>query len=548
MGTNDRSSSVITRLPARLSCGSPRALPPSVCSLHRVNVPRCSLMSRILSTRNLKDNPNAKASTAASIPSKISFTCREDQRERRPSTSETASSSDLSGDDASGSHEFGGAEKAEVADESYSEIGEEISETDTRPSPSHLNHARKDFDYDDNLEKSSWTDLDLSIIVSLISPLGSWLFGHDHVKNLFVILLLIFYLQQLITVPWRLYHSSRPRRPSPHIPAARKADDHHVRLARSELRLHELFYLMLTLASPFLGAFMLRKVVATVTGNDSMSWFSTNLFVLATCIRPWAHLVSRLRKRTRDLHDVIHYPSPEIQLIAEGHFEVVLKRMETLERELKNVKRVMAVRSNVNQAQEEMFGVVEDMEKTIKRQERKAEATRSSTDARLADLEATILRLESGRQLRERRPIGSTNAGALMRQLAFDVLELPHAIWTTVTVGHLRKTNPSLARTERDTIDVDRPSSSNHSHITQVKRNPRLETIPEYGDESNMVFVSANGGPRSGKRKPFRQPDIQSQTHNFSLVDFLLQVMLSPYHFSIRLLVALVPPVQKIFS
>ena len=44
----------------------------------------------------------------------------------------------------------------------------------------------------------SWTDLDLSIIVALVSPIGNWLTGGDHIKNLFLIILLIFYLHQLI--------------------------------------------------------------------------------------------------------------------------------------------------------------------------------------------------------------------------------------------------------------------------------------------------------------------------------------------------------------
>lgn len=55
----------------------------------------------------------------------------------------------------------------------------------------------------------SWTDLDLSIVVALVSPIGNWLTGGDHMKNIFLIILLIFYLHQIIeststTIPaWR---------------------------------------------------------------------------------------------------------------------------------------------------------------------------------------------------------------------------------------------------------------------------------------------------------------------------------------------------------
>lgn len=46
--------------------------------------------------------------------------------------------------------------------------------------------------------KSSWTDLDLSVVVALAAPIGNWLTGNDHLKNLFLILLLIIYLHKLI--------------------------------------------------------------------------------------------------------------------------------------------------------------------------------------------------------------------------------------------------------------------------------------------------------------------------------------------------------------
>lgn len=48
---------------------------------------------------------------------------------------------------------------------------------------------------------TSWADLDLSIIVACVSPIGNWLTGGDHIKNLFLIILLIFYLHQLIEGP-----------------------------------------------------------------------------------------------------------------------------------------------------------------------------------------------------------------------------------------------------------------------------------------------------------------------------------------------------------
>lgn len=47
-------------------------------------------------------------------------------------------------------------------------------------------------------EARSWSDLDVSMIIALLSPVGNWLTGSDHVKNLFLLILLVFYLHQLI--------------------------------------------------------------------------------------------------------------------------------------------------------------------------------------------------------------------------------------------------------------------------------------------------------------------------------------------------------------
>ena len=50
----------------------------------------------------------------------------------------------------------------------------------------------------------SWTDLNMSIIVALISPIGNWLTGSDHVKHLCLLLLLVYYLHQLIEGEYNL--------------------------------------------------------------------------------------------------------------------------------------------------------------------------------------------------------------------------------------------------------------------------------------------------------------------------------------------------------
>ena len=60
-------------------------------------------------------------------------------------------------------------------------------------SPSHVvTSVNEDINIDSSL------GYDLSIVVALVSPIGNWLTGGDHVKNVLLMLLLIFYLHQVV--------------------------------------------------------------------------------------------------------------------------------------------------------------------------------------------------------------------------------------------------------------------------------------------------------------------------------------------------------------
>lgn len=60
--------------------------------------------------------------------------------------------------------------------------------------------------------------------------------------------------------------------------------------------------------TPFLGVLLLRYGATLLGGNNSLTWFSTGLFVLATGLRPWRHLVQLIVTRTDSLHDIVHHP------------------------------------------------------------------------------------------------------------------------------------------------------------------------------------------------------------------------------------------------
>ncbi|KAG1750488.1 uncharacterized protein EDB91DRAFT_1107718 [Suillus paluster] len=233
-----------------------------------------------------------------------------------------------------------------------------------------------------------WYEFDISVIIALVPPIGNWLTGGDHVKNLLLILLLIFYLHQIIEVPWSLYHLSRPRRRSPDLPRPQTSEqDPYHQLASSELHKLEVFYLFLTVLSPLLGALILRTIIISVAGPETISWFSTSLFILATGIRPWKHAVERLRQRTKDLHTVIHYPpasSPDTQ----SQIEALTARIAGLDAQLKECKETVKLLT------EDIFdhveGAVQGLERSIRKQDKKNDAVYSAQGSRLETVEQNV--------------------------------------------------------------------------------------------------------------------------------------------------------------
>ncbi|RDB18292.1 hypothetical protein Hypma_000549 [Hypsizygus marmoreus] len=251
---------------------------------------------------------------------------------------------------------------------------------DTKNLPEYADHARSP----DSPNTRAWYEFDLAVVVALVSPIGNWLTGGDHIKNLFLIILLIFYLHQIIEVPWELYRKARPRRRAPNIPPS-KVDEKYKQIATSELHALELFFLALTAASPFFGALFLRYATAAVLGEDSVSWFSTALFVMATGMRPWSHLVERFNRRTTDLHDVIHYPSPNINAEdVQAQMADMLKRIAYLERSLAKTK------TKFVDATEEVYEYVDHAVDSVDRSVRKHDKKYDKQDAKIKDLEHTI--------------------------------------------------------------------------------------------------------------------------------------------------------------
>ena len=299
-------------------------------------------------------------------------------------------------------------------------------------------------------------------------------------------------------------------------------------------------YLFLAALAPFLGVFFLRTVIQTITGEDAAPWFSTTVFVLASSLRPWSHIVSRLRHRVRDLHEAIHYPSPESQLIADSRIQAIHSHVEELELELERVKRTMVLGHAVKEAHDEIFDALEDVERTVKKQDRKAEVNRSHTETRLAELETIVTRLETE---------GKTfdQSGFVLRRLLTDLTLLPRHLWDVLPFIH-RFQSPTPAVTT-DKGKGSTATSNYHTYSPTSRRPPRLETIPENGGPGVVFIPPNNGNPQRTvlrRRRPTRYPE--SPKESDSPLTLFSQTVLLPYYLSLRLLAVVFPPIKTAIS
>lgn len=73
--------------------------------------------------------------------------------------------------------------------------------------PSSSSHWKKDARSPMSPNTRAWYEFDLAVVVALVSPIGNWLTGGDHIKNLLLVVLLIFYLHQIIESGSPLSHT-----------------------------------------------------------------------------------------------------------------------------------------------------------------------------------------------------------------------------------------------------------------------------------------------------------------------------------------------------
>ncbi|CAG8498287.1 10711_t:CDS:2 [Ambispora leptoticha] len=231
------------------------------------------------------------------------------------------------------------------------------------------------------------------ILFAIIPPMGALVYGKSDVWSDFLLLLLIaFYLYNIIKVPWELYYAARSRRViNENTFAGQTADsalEARRQMAARELRHAELYALGLVIASPMLGGFALHYAKQYLTDYDKyISHFNIALFVFAAGIRPLMHVASLAKNRTLHLQEQVHYPNTEVELLK--------RRVQHLEYEFSQLRRGFATKRDIDHVRNGIEPTISQLNKAVRKHEKKEQYLRNYSEERFAFLESKLREYDS---------------------------------------------------------------------------------------------------------------------------------------------------------
>ncbi|GAA5932645.1 hypothetical protein JCM1841_000321 [Sporobolomyces salmonicolor] len=241
------------------------------------------------------------------------------------------------------------------------------------------------------LEKTSgWHHVPLILVA--LPPLGAIVHGRaENWSDAIILILICFYLYQLIKVPWEIYYASQARYVLPQAGAAPDdatfVEDPLVSAQRdasaAALRRNELFSLLSTMLVPAIGAGLLHYARGLLSDPDRyINRFLISLFAIATSVKPFLHF-TRLVKRNSLYHqEAVHYPSSEVHRLR--------RRVERLETDLVQLSRAFATKSDVRALRDGVDVPLTALSKAVRRFNRKEEYLRLTSEERFALLVARL--------------------------------------------------------------------------------------------------------------------------------------------------------------
>ncbi|GAA6021338.1 hypothetical protein JCM10207_002703 [Rhodosporidiobolus poonsookiae] len=280
---------------------------------------------------------------------------------------------------------------------------------------------------------STWHHLPLILVA--LPPLGAIVHGRaENWSDAIILLLICFYLYQLIKVPWELYYASHARvvLPTSTSPGAPPASPSllspdplapHRSSSVAALRRNELFALFLCCAVPALGAGLLHYAKGLLSDPERyINRMTVGLFVIASGVRPWMRLARLIRRNSLYHQTLVHHPSNEVN--------VLKKKVEKLEEELAQLQTTLAHKSDLRTLSTAFSAPLTTLQKSVRRFARQEEYLRLSSDERFAALLGQVEALQADAERREaelgevrrRQEVDDLSIGRLVGSVARTVL------------------------------------------------------------------------------------------------------------------------------
>ncbi|KAI8977638.1 hypothetical protein BDF20DRAFT_821747 [Mycotypha africana] len=206
-----------------------------------------------------------------------------------------------------------------------------------------------------------------------------------------MIVLILYYIYRWLSAPWTYYESARARRVIHQNSFARKAraglshgedEEQHKRIA-AELRRHELAGLIWVLISPAVAGYLLQYSRQLVSNADRyVSSVNITVFILAASIKPATHLMNLLHERTIFLQNTLQ--------ISDSQVDLLQKKIDKLQKEMDHLHRAFATKKEFAQVTEDIHPTVQQLNKAIKRFEKREQALRNWTDEHFTTIETKI--------------------------------------------------------------------------------------------------------------------------------------------------------------
>ncbi|APA10141.1 hypothetical protein sscle_06g049110 [Sclerotinia sclerotiorum 1980 UF-70] len=288
-----------------------------------------------------------------------------------------------------------------------------------------------------NHDNSPWDSAPLAF--ALLPAIGGLFFtnGSSVITDIMLLGFAAILLNWSVRVPWDWYHSAQKIRkrgeyheeiireeengdegvmdstaenlqatsdqnPNPQSKTERRHSAHET--ATNELFIHELLAFISCFISPIVGAYILHSIRSQLSrpSEGLVSNYNLTIFLLASELRPMAHLVRLLRARTLHLQRVVN-SNPYDDSIGKTseHIQELVQRLEKLETRASNVdiSAGNAPEPLLNEKQSAILTTevrrtmqpdLDALNRAVRRYEKRATLQSFQTESRLLDLEARL--------------------------------------------------------------------------------------------------------------------------------------------------------------